>query len=180
MVLQLEQAGAVERQLQVGAEAGVEREADAQREAVLVDQQVRGRRQLAERRRHFLAQRGYRVAPVTVDYADYTFAGVFRNQLRGGNAEVAAKIKDAYLNQVDVGFEYAEKTSIELFGYELPQILLIHCNELNSLTLRDSIARLRKRGYAFITLDEAMKDPAYERPDTSQALADRGCRARRR
>ena len=109
----------------------------------------------------FLAQRGYRVAPVTVDYADYTFAGVFRNQLRGGNAEVAAKIKDAYLNQVDVGFEYAEKTSIELFGYELPQILLIHCNELNSLTLRDSITRLRKRGYEFITLDEAMKDPAY-------------------
>jgi peptidoglycan/xylan/chitin deacetylase (PgdA/CDA1 family) len=114
----------------------------------------------------FLAQRGYRVAPVTVDYADYTFAGVFRNQLRGGNTDVAAKIKDAYLNQVDVGFEYAEKTSIELFGYELPQILLIHCNELNSLTLRDSIARLRRRGYEFITLDEAMRDPAYERPDT--------------
>ena len=68
--------------------------------------------------------------------------------------------------QVDVGFEYAEKTSIELFGYEMPQILLIHCNELNSLTLRDSISRLRKRGYTFITLDEAMKDPAYERPDT--------------
>ena len=48
----------------------------------------------------------------------------------------------------------------------MPQILLIHCNELNSLTLRDSIARLRKRGYEFITLDEAMRDPAYERPDT--------------
>ena len=28
----------------------------------------------------FLDRRGYRVAPVTVDYADYTFAGVFRNQ----------------------------------------------------------------------------------------------------
>jgi peptidoglycan/xylan/chitin deacetylase (PgdA/CDA1 family) len=113
----------------------------------------------------FLAQRGYRVAPVTVDYADYTFAGVFRNQSTIGNTEVAAKIKDAYLNQVDVGFEYAEKSSAELFGYELPQILLIHCNELNSLTLRDTIARLRKRGYAFITLDEAMTDAAYQRAD---------------
>ena len=114
----------------------------------------------------FLEQRGYRVAPVTVDYADYTFAGVFRNQLRSGNADVAEKIKDAYLNQVDVGFEYAEKSSVELFGYEPPQILLIHCNELNSLTLRETIARLRKRGYQFITLDEAMKDTAYQRPDT--------------
>ena len=114
----------------------------------------------------FLAQRDYRVAPVTVDYADYTFAGAFRAQLTGGNVAVAEKIKDAYLNQVDVGFEYAERASIELFGYELPQILLIHCNELNALTLRDTIARVRKRGYEFITLDEAMKDAAYQRPDT--------------
>jgi peptidoglycan/xylan/chitin deacetylase (PgdA/CDA1 family) len=114
----------------------------------------------------FLAQRGYRVAPVTVDYADYTFAGAFREQLAGGDADTAEKIKQAYLNQVDVGFEYAEKTSVEVFGHEVPQILLIHCNELNSLTLRDTIARLRTRGYQFITLDEAMKDAAYERPDT--------------
>ena len=114
----------------------------------------------------FLEQRQYRVAPVTVDYADYAFAGVHRNQLAAGDADVATKIKDAYLNQVDVGFEYAEKASVEVFGHEIPQILLIHCNELNSLTLRESIARIRKRGYTFITLDEAMKDAAYQRPDT--------------
>ena len=114
----------------------------------------------------FLEQRQYRVAPVTVDYADYTFAGVYRNQSTNGQADVAAKIKQAYLDQVDVGFEYAEKASMELFGREIAQILLIHCNELNSLTLRESIGRIRARGYAFISLDEAMQDPAYERPDT--------------
>jgi peptidoglycan/xylan/chitin deacetylase (PgdA/CDA1 family) len=114
----------------------------------------------------FLAQRSYRIAPVTVDYADYTFAGAFRNQLAAGHVDVAERIKAAYLDQVDLGFEYAEKASVELFGYEIPQILLIHCNELNGLTLRDTIARLRKRGYTFIALNEAMKDAAYERPDT--------------
>jgi peptidoglycan/xylan/chitin deacetylase (PgdA/CDA1 family) len=114
----------------------------------------------------FLAQRDYRVAPVTVDYADYTFAGVYRRQIAAGSADVAEKIKDAYLSQVDLGFEYAEKASVELFGYELPQILLIHCNELNAVTLGATIARLRDRGYAFITLDEAMTDPAYQRVDT--------------
>ncbi len=75
-------------------------------------------------------------------------------------------MKQAYLDQVDAGFEHAEKTSKDLFGYELPQILLIHCNELNSVTLRESIGRMRKRGYTFITLEEAMRDPAYHRPDT--------------
>ena len=114
----------------------------------------------------FLERRKYRVAPVTVDYADYTFAGAYTRELRRGNIEVAEKIKQAYLDQIDVGFAYAERSSMELFGREIAQILLIHCNELNSVTLRESIARMRKRGYAFIPLDEAMQDEAYQRPDT--------------
>lgn len=53
-----------------------------------------------------------------------------------------------------------------MFGHEVPQILLLHCNELNSISLRESLARMRGRGYQFITLEEAMKDPVYQRPDT--------------
>ena len=114
----------------------------------------------------FLEQRKYRVAPVTVDYADYAFAGVYARMLRAGDTAIAEKIRQAYLEQVDIGFDYAERTSKEVFGYELPQILLLHCNELNSVTLRESISRMRKRGYSFISLEEAMKDAAYQRPDT--------------
>jgi len=114
----------------------------------------------------FLDQRHYRVAPVTVDYKDYMFAGAYSRMLRAGKPDIAEKIKQAYLEQVDDGFGASERISRDLFGYELPQILLIHCSELNSVALRGSIARMRKRGYSFITLEEAMKDPAYARPDT--------------
>jgi peptidoglycan/xylan/chitin deacetylase (PgdA/CDA1 family) len=114
----------------------------------------------------FLEKRKYRHAPVTVDYADYTFAGAYTRELRRGNIELAERIKQAYIDQVDVGFEYAEKSSVELYGREIAQILLIHCNELNSVSLRESIARMRKRGYTFISLEDAMKDEAYHRPDT--------------
>jgi peptidoglycan/xylan/chitin deacetylase (PgdA/CDA1 family) len=114
----------------------------------------------------FLRERHYRVAPVTVDYKDYIFAGAYSRKLRAGDPETAEKIKQAYLEYVDAGFASAEKISRDLLGYELPQILLIHCSELNSVTLRDSIARMRKRGYSFVTLEEAMNDPAYQRPDT--------------
>jgi peptidoglycan/xylan/chitin deacetylase (PgdA/CDA1 family) len=115
---------------------------------------------------NFLERRGYRVAPVSVDYADYSFAGVYRRELRAGNIEVAERIKQAYLDQVDVGFDRAERASVEVFGREIAQILLIHCNELNSVSLRESIARIRKRGYEFISLEEAMRDEVYARPDT--------------
>ena len=115
---------------------------------------------------NFLDRRGYRVAPVTVDYADYSFAGVYRRELRAGNIDVAEKIKQAYLDQVDVGFDRAERASVQVFGREIAQILLIHCNELNSVSLRESIRRMRERGYQFISLEEAMRDEVYARPDT--------------
>src|SRR5215468_189423 len=114
----------------------------------------------------FLEEHHYRVAHVTVDYKDYSFAGVYSRLLRAGDAATAERVKQAYLDQIDPGFEHVEKASQEIFGYELPQILLIHCNELNSVTLRESIARMRKRGYSFVTLDEAAKDPAYARADS--------------
>lgn len=114
----------------------------------------------------FLESRGYRVAPVTVDYADYSFAGPFTRELKAGNVEQAHRIRQAYVDQVDPGFEHAEKASMEVFGREIAQVLLIHCNELNSVAVRDTITRMRTRGYRFITLDEAMADPAYARRDT--------------
>jgi peptidoglycan/xylan/chitin deacetylase (PgdA/CDA1 family) len=114
----------------------------------------------------FLESRGYRVAPVTVDYADYAFAGPFTRELRAGNVDQANRIKQAYIDQVDPGFEHAEKASMEVFGREIAQILLIHCNEFNAVAVRDTIARMRQRGYSFITLEEAMSDPAYARRDT--------------
>src|SRR5215472_13142253 len=114
----------------------------------------------------FLEQRHYRVAHVTVDYKDYSFAGAYTRFLRAGDSETAERIKQAYLDQVDVGFERSETVSREVFGREIPQILLIHCNELNSVTLRDSIARMRNSGYQLVTLEEATRDEVYQRPDT--------------
>ena len=115
----------------------------------------------------FLEKRNYRHAPVTVDYADYTFAGAYTRE--GCAAEMLRWLTGSSRptsTRSTSGFAYAEKSSLELYGREIAQILLIHCNELNSVSLRDSITRMRKRGYTFISLEEAMKDEAYHRPDT--------------
>ncbi len=53
-----------------------------------------------------------------------------------------------------------------MYGREIPQILLIHCNELNSVAIGEAIGVMRKRGYSFISLDEAVRDEAYQRADS--------------
>jgi len=114
----------------------------------------------------FTTKRGYRSAPISVSYTDYAFAGPYTRELAAGHKDVAERIRQAYIEQVDPGFEYAEKASMQVFGYEPPQILLIHCSELNSIALRDTLIKMRKRGYAFVTLEEATKDPVYQHPDS--------------
>ena len=48
-----------------------------------------------------------------------------------------------------------------------PQILLLHDNRLNADALDALVAMARRRGYSFISVDEALKDPAYRRQDAS-------------
>ena len=113
----------------------------------------------------FLKARGYRIAPVTVDYADYRYAMPYARHLRVRDHEQAKEYFGIVLQVLDEAFTRAEQRSIDVLGYELPQILLIHCNEMNAVTLRTSLQRIRERGYEFVSLDEAMRDPAYNLPN---------------
>lgn len=114
----------------------------------------------------FLASRGYAVALVTVDHTDYMFAPACANAKRGGDAALAARIKQAYLDHLDPAFEHFERVSREVTGAEHPQILLIHANELNADSLEEMLARLRKRGYSFVSLEDALKHPAFALKDS--------------
>ncbi len=123
-----------------------------------------GKAEAAKAVEDFLAQRGYRIAPVSVDYHDYSFSGVYSRHLRAGDKAKADEQFAAMSQALDTAFTRAEQRSLEVLGYELPQTLLIHCNELNAQTLRATLQRIRARGYTFVPLAVAMEDPAYRTP----------------
>jgi len=62
--------------------------------------------------------------------------------------------------------EFAEKISPEVFGREIPQLLLIHANAITSDCLDEMLSKFEARGYTFATLDAVMADPAYQTKDT--------------
>jgi peptidoglycan/xylan/chitin deacetylase (PgdA/CDA1 family) len=116
-----------------------------------------------------LAERGYRVAPVTVDNNEFVFAAVYeRAQLRG-DRETMARVATAYVPYMESVFAHFEGLSRQFLGYELPQVLLLHANDLNADLLPDLVRMLRARGYSFISLDEALEDPASRLPDAQAA-----------
>src|SRR6185369_9586207 len=79
---------------------------------------------------------------------------------------LAKRLREDYLNFTFAATDFAEKVSPQIFGREIPQILLIHANDLNADCLDEMLKRYEARGYRFITLDEVMHAPAYQTKDT--------------
>ena len=114
----------------------------------------------------FLVARGYRIAPVTLDAWDWMYAGVYEDAKQHGDSALRQELVSSYLSYSDQVFAYYEQLSHQLIGYEPKQILLLHANQLEADHIGELIELLRKRGYRFITLGDALSDPAYSQPDT--------------
>lgn len=113
----------------------------------------------------FLADHGYAVAPVTIDNSEWVFAKAYAEALKRGDKVAAAKVKAAYIPYMESKFDYWERQSKQLLGYEVKQILLFHANALNAGAIGDLLAMINRRSYTVVTLDQALRDPAYALPD---------------
>jgi peptidoglycan/xylan/chitin deacetylase (PgdA/CDA1 family) len=115
----------------------------------------------------FLAKHGYRVAPVTVNSSEWVFALAYRRAIAEKTSEeTLQKLREAYVGYMEAKLAYYEQRSVDLLGYEVPQVLLLHANELNADTCTGLVAAIRARGYRFVTLAEATSDVAYRQADT--------------
>jgi peptidoglycan/xylan/chitin deacetylase (PgdA/CDA1 family) len=120
----------------------------------------------------FIAERGYRTAPVTIDILDWMFRVAYANAITQHDAEMAKRVAAEYLKFADLKFDFCERVANELFARPIKHILLLHANELNADNFDQLIGVFKARGYRFITLEEALKDPAYKFPDKYVATSD--------
>ncbi len=90
----------------------------------------------------FLASRGYRIAPVTMDAWDWMFAGVYEDARKHGDSALQQQIVSSYLTYTGQVFDYFEKLSRDLFGYEPRQVLLLHGNWLEADHIADLLDML--------------------------------------
>jgi peptidoglycan/xylan/chitin deacetylase (PgdA/CDA1 family) len=114
----------------------------------------------------FLAERGYRIAPITLDGWDWMFDRVYQDAKKRDDTALQQQLVKEYLTHHDAEFAYAEQLSAKIVGYEPKQILLLHANQIEADHIGELLDVLRKRGYRFITLQDALSDAAYSLPDT--------------
>lgn len=100
----------------------------------------------------FLEEQSYITAPVTIDNEEYIYAFCYKN----ADEDLRVPIAQDYLRYMEEVIIYYENLSLDYLGYELPQILLIHANELNADHIDKLANILKNRNYEFISLEEAL------------------------
>jgi len=113
----------------------------------------------------FLRAHGYTIAPVTIDNSDWIFARAYDRAFDKGDKKLMTQIGAAYVPYLEAKMDYWERQSVKIFGREIRQTLLLHANFINSDYFGSLAKMLKKRGYKFISLEEALKDEAYKMPD---------------
>jgi peptidoglycan/xylan/chitin deacetylase (PgdA/CDA1 family) len=112
--------------------------------------------------RAYLQAHGYRVAQVTLDWEDYLWNSAYARCGAKNDAQSIAWLRSSYLeiesSYLDLGRELAQL----VYGHDINHILLLHLGAFSSTILPDAFDLLQKKGFKFVTLEEAESDPVYE------------------
>ena len=114
----------------------------------------------------WLSAHNYRVAPVTMENADWMFAVPYDNAILRNDAVNAARIRESYLAYTAKIVPWYRAAALQLLGRRPAFVLLLHATRLNADSIDTLAAILKKNDLNPVTLDRAMEDPAYLVADT--------------
>ncbi|HLH17409.1 MAG TPA: polysaccharide deacetylase family protein [Bryobacteraceae bacterium] len=114
----------------------------------------------------FLAARGYELAACTIENSDYLFSRAYVKMLARNDAASAERLRREYLEYTAFEIDWFASLGKRIFGYEPPEVMLLHDNPLNAALIDQVLALFETRGYRFVSLAAAQSGAAYRTPDT--------------
>ncbi|WP_404338721.1 GDSL-type esterase/lipase family protein [Sphingomonas sp. MMS12-HWE2-04] len=126
-----------------------------------------GARRTAVRR--LLAARGYKVAAVTMGFDDWAYNDAYARCAAKGDQSAIAQMEAGWLAGAEAQADRARAMSQSLYGRDIPYVLLMHLGAFDARMLPKLTALYVRKGFRFVTLAEAERDPHY-RADVDPAL----------
>ena len=111
--------------------------------------------------RRFLAERGYRIASVTMSFNDYAFNAPYARCVAKGDAKAIAELEARYLHAAEEALKYSRAMSQTLYGRDIPYVLLMHSGALDARLGPRLLAMYKAQGAKFVALEAAQSDPFY-------------------
>ena len=112
--------------------------------------------------RVFFAEHGYRIAAVTMSFADYEWNEPYARCEAKHDGKAIAGLERSYLQAAGEDIGYRREMSQKLYGRDIPYVLLMHIGAFDARLLRRLLRLYQSRGFTFVTLEAAEKDSFYK------------------
>ncbi len=108
-----------------------------------------------------LAQLGYTLARVSLDFRDWEWADAYNRCLDHQDAAGASALSLSYLGYARANLSWTLATTDALLKRPLTHVLLLHANVATARNLDALLTMYEQQGAEFVTLGEALADPVY-------------------
>ena len=111
--------------------------------------------------RAYLQAQGYRVAQVTLDWEDYLWNSAYARCAAKNDAQSIGWLKSSYLSIESSYLDLGKDLARQVYGHDINHVLVLHLGAFSSTILPDALDLMQKKGFTFVTLEEAESDPVY-------------------
>ena len=119
--------------------------------------------------RAWLAANHYKIASVTMSFADYAFNDPYARCVAKGDKAAVAELEKRYLDAAAAVADRARAMSKTLYGADIPYVLLMHGGAFDARMAPRLYKLYARRGFGFTTLAKAEGHPFY-RTDVDPGL----------
>jgi peptidoglycan-N-acetylglucosamine deacetylase len=112
--------------------------------------------------RQFLGAHHYHIAAVTMSFGDYMWNEPYARCVAKKDTAAIVQLETSYLDAASNDADHRRVMAKMLFGHDIPYVLLMHVGAFDAHMLPHLIGVYQNKGFAFVTLEDAEKDPFYE------------------
>jgi hypothetical protein len=94
-------------------------------------------------------------------FGDWLYSEPYARCVAKNDRKAIAEMEKDYLAAAGEGITYYRAMAKALYGRDIPYVLLMHIGAFEAKTLPKLLALYRSKGFQFVSLEEAERDPYY-------------------
>jgi peptidoglycan/xylan/chitin deacetylase (PgdA/CDA1 family) len=110
----------------------------------------------------YLKLHNYKVAEVSMDFEDYLWNNPYARCVARHDNVAIASLETSYLKTADQYITVFRDLSHQLYGRDIPYVLLLHIGAFDAKMLPELLQLFRDHGFSFVSLPQAEQDPVYD------------------
>lgn len=114
----------------------------------------------------WLAARDLRSVKYTIDNSEWMYSYAYDMARNDNDVNTMNEVRAAFIAYMSKMFDHYEAYSTAMFGRDISQTMVLTPSRLVADSADELFGMIEKRGYKFVSMEEALSDEAYKTPES--------------